>query len=95
MILRFRGITTFDYFPKVWGNFRMLPNAKTFEDQEQNQLEVRKQLLLKRYQKTQTFIIQFFTQFYILKRVYHPKLARFISVCIDKIKLETRKLFLL
>ena len=93
MILSFRGVTKFDYFPKVWGNFRMLPNAKTFEDQEKNQLELRKQLLLKRYQKKQTFIIQFFTQFYILKRVYHPKLTRFISVCIDKIKLETRKLF--
>jgi len=93
MILRFRAITTFDYYPKVWGNFRMLPNAKTFEDQETNQLEARKQLLLKQYQKKQTFIVQISTQLYILKRVYQPKLMRFISICIGKIKFETRKLF--
>lgn len=93
MIMRFRSITTFDYFPKIWGNFRMLPNAKTFEDQETNQLEIRKQLLLKRYQKKQNFIIQILTQLYILKRVYQPKLIRLFSIVSDKIKFETRKLF--
>jgi glycosyltransferase involved in cell wall biosynthesis len=93
MILRFRGVTTFDYYPKVWGNFRMLPNAKTFEDQETNQLEIRKQLLLKRYQKKQSFIIQILTQLYILKRVYQPKFIRLFSILSDKIKFETRKLF--
>lgn len=93
MILRFRGITTFDYYPKVWGNFRVLPNAKTFEDQETNQLEIRKQLLLKRYQKKQNFIIQILTQLYILKRVFQPKLIRLFSIVSDKIKFETRKLF--
>jgi len=93
MILRFCRVTNFDYYPKIWGNFRMLPNAKTFEDQDTNQLEVRKQLLLKRHQKKQTLVIQFFTKFYIIKRVYQPKISRFISVYLDKIKLETRKLF--
>ena len=93
MILRFRGITTFDYFPKIWGNFRMLPNAKTFEDQETNKLEIRKQLLLKRYQKKQSFIIQILTQLYILKRVYQPKFICLFSIVRDKIKFETRKLF--
>jgi glycosyltransferase involved in cell wall biosynthesis len=93
MILRFRGITTFDYYPKVWGNFRMLPNAKTFEDQETNQLEIRKQLLLKRYQKKQSFNIQILTQLYILKRVYQPKFICLFTILSDKIKFETRKLF--
>jgi len=93
LILRFRSVTTFDYFPKIWGNFRMLPNAKTFEDQETNQLEIRKQLLLKRYQKKQNFIIQILTQLYILKRVYQPKFIRLFSIVRDKIKFETRKLF--
>ncbi len=93
MILSFRGVTKFDYFPKVWGNFRMLPNAKTFEDQETNQLEIRKQLLLKRYQKKQNFIIQILTQLYILKRVYQPKFILLFSILRDKIKFETRKLF--
>ena len=93
MILRFRGVITFDYYPKIWGNFRMLPNAKTFEDQETNQLEVRKQLLLKRYQKKQSFNIQILTQLYIFRRVYQPKLIRLISILRDKIKFETRKLF--
>ena len=93
MILRFRAVTKFDYFPKVWGNFRMLPNAKTFEDQETNQLEIRKQLLLKRYQKKQSFIIQILTQLYILKRVYQPKFILLFSILRDKIKFETRKLF--
>ena len=93
MILRFRGITRFDYYPKVWGNFRMLPNAKTFEDQASNLSESRKQLLLKRNQKKQSFIIQILTQLYILKRIYQPKFIRLFSIVRDKIKFETRKLF--
>ena len=95
MILCFRGVIVFDYYPKVWGNFRVLPNSKTYNDNSSNYLEERKQILLKRHQKKQTFIIQICTQLYILKRVYQPKLMRFISICIDKIKFETRKLFLL
>jgi glycosyltransferase involved in cell wall biosynthesis len=93
MILRFRGITVFDYYTKVWGNFRMLPNAKTFEDQETNQLEIRKQLLLKQYQKKQSFIIQILTQLYILKRVCQPKFIRLNFILRDKITFEILKLF--
>jgi glycosyltransferase involved in cell wall biosynthesis len=34
------------YVNRDWGNFRMLPNTKTFSDQSNNQLEIRKQKLL-------------------------------------------------
>jgi len=95
MILRFREVTEFHYYPRIWGNFRMLPNAKTFVDKETNQLEVRKQLLLKKYQKEQTYYIQILTQLYTLKRYYQPKLILLVAILSDKIKFETRKLFLL
>jgi glycosyltransferase involved in cell wall biosynthesis len=93
MILRFRGVTKFDYFPKNWGNFRVLPNAKTFEDQLSNQLEERKKILLEKYQGQQTLFVQFCTQLYLLKRNCQPKITRLISIFIDKIKFESRKLF--
>lgn len=37
------------YYPKDWGNFRLLPNTKTVSDQENGLLEQRKQELFDRY----------------------------------------------
>jgi glycosyltransferase involved in cell wall biosynthesis len=59
MILRFRNIVSFHYVSKTWGNFRMLPNAKTYEDHVSNVLEIKKQELLKKYLKTQNLYIKF------------------------------------
>lgn len=88
MILRLRNVTTFHYYSKIWGNFRMLPNAKTFEDQFSNQLENRKQDLLIKYLAKQSIWVQFFTNFYKLERKYFPIINGLIHKVIDKIKYE-------
>ncbi len=92
MILRFRGITTFDYYPKVWGNFRMLPNAKTFEDHGSNQLEDRKQKLVLSILKKQSLITKIGVAFYLFKRINIPKIKKNIMRIIDKLKLEKSRL---
>jgi glycosyltransferase involved in cell wall biosynthesis len=91
MILRFRNITKFDYFPMIWGNFRVLPNAKTFEDQKLNSLEHRKQILIDNFLKKQNFYIRFLVFIYSMKRVYFPKINYFTRRFRDKIKHELSK----
>ena len=91
MILRFREVVNFDYLPRNWGNFRMLPNAKTFEDQLSNQLEFRKKRLLSEYLKQKSIWIQLFTMFYKTKRKYIPVINKFFRVVIGKIRFELRK----
>ncbi len=92
MILRFRGITTFDYYPKVWGNFRMLPNAKTFEDQASNQLEERKQKLIKSVLREQSIYIQLRVKLYQFERLYKPKFTYLFRKINDKIVYEFTKI---
>jgi glycosyltransferase involved in cell wall biosynthesis len=92
MILRFRAVTQFHYYPKVWGNFRMLPNAKTFEDIKSNSLKIRKEELLRKYLVKQNFKIQLFVFLYILKKKYHPILKKIYLVIRDKIRFEISKL---
>jgi hypothetical protein len=92
MILRFRGITTFDYYPKVWGNFRVLPNAKTYEDHKSNQLELRKNILVKSYCKKQSTYIKFRIFCYKIERKYVPNFLRIKNKFIDKFMFEYNKL---
>ena len=92
MILRFRVVVTFDYFPKVWGNFRMLPAAKTFEDQTSNLLEVRKDILIKKYINKQPIWIQLCIRLYKVKRKFIPIVTKLMYVILDKLKFELRKL---
>ena len=92
MILRFRGITTFDYYPKVWGNFRMLPNAKTFEDQASNILEERKRKIIESVLSKQSIYIQLRVKLYQFKRVYMPKVTCIFRKIIDKILFEFSKM---
>ena len=40
---------TFQYVNETWGNFRLLPNAKTSQDQIGNQSYIRSQLLRNSY----------------------------------------------
>jgi glycosyltransferase involved in cell wall biosynthesis len=88
MILLFRGVTTFDYYPKVWGNFRMLPNSKTFEDLKSNNLGFRKQELLRKYLSKQSLIIKLFVFVYVTKRKYFPIFKKLYFIFRDKIKYE-------
>jgi glycosyltransferase involved in cell wall biosynthesis len=92
MILRFREVTTFDYYPKVWGNFRMLPNAKTFEDQASNLSEIRKKELITRYLKKQSFVLQIEVRMYRFYRFYQPIIKKTINKLVDKIKCEIKSL---
>ena len=91
MILRFRGITTFDYFPKIWGNFRMLPNAKTFEDQTSNLSEIRKKELITTYLKKQSLVLQIEVSMYRFYHIYKPFIKKTINKVVDKIKYEVKR----
>jgi glycosyltransferase involved in cell wall biosynthesis len=91
MILCFRGVITFDYYPKVWGNFRMLPNAKTFEDQASNLSELRKKELISRYLKKQSFVLQIEVRMYRFYHFYQPLIKKTINKVIDKIKYEIKR----
>ena len=90
MILRFREVTEFHYYPRIWGNFRMLPNAKTFEDQSSNLLELKKQDLIRRFLKSQSQYIKIRVATYIFYRKYFPTLKKYIYKVVDKIKYELR-----
>jgi hypothetical protein len=91
MILRFRGVITFDYYPKVWGNFRMLPNAKTFEDQVSNLSEIRKKELITTYLKKQSFVLQIEVSMYRFYHIYKPFIKKTINKVVDKIKYEVKR----
>ena len=88
MIFQIRKVTKFTYYPKNWGNFRMLPNAKTFEDQSSNQLELRKNELVHNNLKTVSFPIQYMVYFYWIKRKYLPLIQTVSKKVVDKIKFE-------
>jgi glycosyltransferase involved in cell wall biosynthesis len=88
MILLFRGVTNFDYYPRLWGNFRMLPNAKTFEDLKSNNLVFRKKELLRKYLSKQSLIIKLFVVVYVIKRKYFPIFKKKYLIFRDKIKYE-------
>ena len=92
MILRFRGVTMFEYYPKVWGNFRMIPNAKTFEDLALNRLEDRKRKLIKSLLSKQSRYIQIRVKLYQFERLYKPKVTYLFRKIIDKIVYEFSKM---
>ena len=88
MIIRFREVTFFHYYPCNWGNFRMLPNAKTFEDKLSNKLEERKKELLNRYLTKQSFYMRVFVYIYSLKRKNIPKIKLFFRRLVGKLRFE-------
>ena len=81
------------YVDRTWGNFRMLPNSKTFSDQSTKQLEKRKLELLKLYLKEETLFFRFRVYLYQLKKIYLPIINLIYRKVNDKLKLEYRKLF--
>jgi glycosyltransferase involved in cell wall biosynthesis len=93
MILRFREVTEFHYYPKVWGNFRMLPNAKTFEDQLNNSLEIRKNELIRKNLKLKSFYIKSRVFLYKFKNAYLPRIIKIHKIFMDKIRFELSKIF--
>ncbi len=88
MIFRFRKVTKFHYFPKGWGNFRLLPNAKTFEDQLANQLEFRKMELVKLNLKELSFYLQLRVHLYRFRRTYLPIIVKGFYKLFDKVSFE-------
>jgi glycosyltransferase involved in cell wall biosynthesis len=92
MILRFREVTKFHYYPKVWGNFRMLPEAKTFEDQTSNLLEKRKQDLVRLFFIKQPFYLKGMIIMYRLKKNYLPRFIYILRKVRDKLLYEISKL---
>ena len=53
--------TEMKYYSEIWGNFRVLPEAKTGSDLGKGLLEKRKRELLLKYRKKATFKIAIFT----------------------------------
>jgi glycosyltransferase involved in cell wall biosynthesis len=88
MIFRFRKVVKFQYFPKIWGNFRLLPNAKTFEDQLSNQLELRKMELVKLNLKELSFYLQLRVHLYRFRRTYLPIIVKGFYKLFDKVSFE-------
>ena len=88
MIFQFRKVTKFTHYPEKWGNFRMLPNAKTFEDQSSNLLELRKKELVRENLKTVSLPIQWMVYFYSIKRKYYPLIQTASNKVVEKIKFE-------
>ena len=82
----------FYYIPKIFGNFRLLPNTKTVSEMENNQLELRKKELLNAFFQKASFYIQIRIQFYRLYRLNYPKFRYQIRRIRDKIKFEYKRL---
>jgi glycosyltransferase involved in cell wall biosynthesis len=91
MIIRFRNECDFTYFPLNWGNFRVIPNAKTYEDSKNNLLEQRKLQLISKYLKKQSLYVRFRVSNYRFYNKYQPKLRHLFLRIIDKIKFEMYK----
>ena len=69
--------TKLTYFPKNWGNFRLLENTKTVNDQEAGLSEKRKVELFNRYLKKASIKIRFLT---FISSVYEKNKRRFFKV---------------
>ena len=80
------------YVDRIWGNFRMLPNSKTFSDQSTKQLEIRKHELLSTYIKKTSYYVQLQVWLYRLKKKQYPRMHYFFRVLQDKINFEVSKL---
>ena len=94
MIFQFRKVTKFTYYPKKWGNFRMLPNTKTYEDQSSNQLELRKKEMVHNNLKTVSLSIQCMVYFYRIKKKYFPLIQTTSNKVVDKLKFEFNNLLI-
>ena len=80
------------YVDRVWGNFRMLPNSKTFSDQSTKQLEIRKHALLSSYLRKTSYYVQLQVWLYRMKKKQYPRVHYFFRVLQDKINFEVSKL---
>jgi glycosyltransferase involved in cell wall biosynthesis len=80
------------YVDRIWGNFRMLPNSKTFSDQSTKQLEIRKHALLSSYIKKTSYYVQLQVWLYRMKKKQYPRMHYFFRVLQDKINFEVSKL---
>ncbi len=80
------------YVDRIWGNFRMLPNSKTFSDQSTKQLEIRKHALLSSYIKKTSYYVQLQVWLYLMKKKQYPRVHYFFRVLQDKINFEVSKL---
>jgi glycosyltransferase involved in cell wall biosynthesis len=92
IILRFREVTKFHYYPINWGNFRLLPNAKTYEDHSNNLMYVRKQELIRMFVDKQPFYLKLMISIYRFKRKYLPQFNYFLLKVKDKFLYELSKL---
>ena len=80
------------YVDRIWGNFRMLPNSKTFSDQSTKQLEIRKHALLSSYLRKSSYFVQLQVCLYRMKKKQYPRVHYFFRVIMDKINFEVSKL---
>lgn len=80
------------YVDRIWGNFRMLPNSKTFSDQSTKQLEIRKNALLSSYLRKTSYYVQLQVWLYRMKKKQYPRVHYFFRVLQDKINFEVSKL---
>lgn len=87
-IIRIAKYTQLNYIDRNWGNFRMLPNTKTFSDKLNNQLENRKLELLKYYLDKESVIVKMKVKIYKTTKKYYPKVHLLFRMIKGKIVYE-------
>jgi glycosyltransferase involved in cell wall biosynthesis len=74
-LVRASAVTEMRYVDRDWGNFRVLPRTKTFEDAQQGFMETRKRKLFDELSVELGFYIRMRTRMYIRWRVNRSKLG--------------------
>ena len=82
------SVTEMKYYPKIWGNFRLLPNTKTVNDQNSGTIEQRKKELYQRYLQKSTYKVRAKTKCIILQKKMQRavfKVKKIIILPFDKV----------
>ena len=82
------SVTEMKYYPKIWGNFRLLPNTKTVNDQNSGTIEQRKKELYQRYLQKSTYKVRAKTKCIILQKKMQRavfKVKKIIVLPFDKV----------
>ena len=87
-LIQAASVTEMKYYPKIWGNFRLLPNTKTVNDQNSGTIEQRKKELYQRYLQKSTYKVRAKTKYIILQKKMQRavfKVKKIIVLPFDKV----------
>ena len=90
-------VTDMKYYPKGWGNFRLLPNTKTVNDQQDGSLHTRKEELFNFYLKKLSFKIKILSHYIFFIEMSKRKIVtifKLVKSPFDMMYWKFRKIFL-